>query len=321
MSLTPATLKLADALRTAVAAFRVLAAGWLDGSIRTPSETRYLDFDRACSTAAGSLHGADFTAILNGPDPDAGSALFALLVERQALGRPLRVLVNGVLQDHLLPDHAMIMTELRTMERAPLAERLALYAEPGPSAAWAVGIHLARQGEWDPFAFDGWAPEVMGESILAAAVTTAALSRVRFARLGDPERVASASHGAVSGLTHVAEAAYYALDSEARGALSGGFGSESDVIEDLLYAADDLETLDVHDVHRLSGSLFRAFLAGLGSEDLNVLDEPSQEGRDLLAAAYAVGAVIHHHDEEDDAFPPDPFDLPTGRPPERHLLN
>ena len=188
-------------------------------------------------------------------------------------------------------------------------------------AGWAVGMFLARGGDWDPAAPAGWAPEVLGQSVLAAAVTAATLARIRHARGIDPEDLPSASHEAVVGLTHVAEAAYYALDDEAQVILSGGFGIESQVIENILLAALDFEDLGITDIHRLSGSLFGAFLAGLtGEGDDDVDDEPNLGGQDLLAAAYATGADIHHHDDDDEMVA-DPFDLPTGRPPERHLVN
>lgn len=310
--LTAADQRLIDALMASVNGLQEMARGWLRHEPDADNR-RITAFDAACAAAGGSLAGVNLTRVLVGPDQVAGTALLALLIERTALGRPLMVSRRGVMEPFTFEQGDQAAEHLHSLQWDDLAERFEKVDKDPKTAAELVGMHLAREGRDDPFAFPAWSDEVMVECLVAAALTSAVMAMLRAKAKPVP------SFGPyIDGLIHVVQAAYTVLSSD-DGDFSAGFDSASQVIEECLLKSDSLDDLDVHDVHRLSAKLAGAFLLGVVGDPLDFDGETAAQAQLLLTYAHTVGMSIDVGSDGSDHFS-DPFGPPESprRPP---LLN
>lgn len=309
---------LVEALELAVECFQEMARGWLSSEEGRAegADQRSAAFDDACVKASGHFAGANLGAILAGPAKAAGAAIVGLITELASLGRPLLV-GSGEQTEPFVPDETEENAEeILAFERENLLDRLeAIEADP-EIAGLLVGVHLARKGENDPFAFPAWSDEVRGESLLAAALAAASLARLDEGPAGAPSEGTPTANalihavqegkqrlrvaGVMNALIHVVQAAWLALPPLDRDSFGPGFGPGSQVIESCLLSSDLLPDLDVADIHRLSAKLIGAFLAGLAGEPPDLEDESREPALALLAAANAVGLALEANERADE---------------------
>lgn len=288
--------RLAEALSQAVSRLQELARGWFRQEI-DQADQRTDAFDVACTEAAGSFAGTNLTMVLGGPNRVASAALLALLAERVALGRPLMIRQDGVVEPFVFDAAQEIADDLCGLQMSALAERFERIDKDPETAAWMVGVHLAREGQNDPFAFPAWSDESMGESLLAAALMSAIMTMLRAEAEPGPE-----FEPHINGSIHVVQAAYSALSPDDRADFSSGFGSASQVVEECLLQSDLLDELDVADVHRLSAKVAGAFLLGLIGDSLDFDGEVAEQAQALLTYAHAVGMSVEVGQADDDPF-------------------
>jgi hypothetical protein len=190
------------------------------------------------------------------------------------------------------------------LERLSSAAKVEAYLDTEQIVApLALGAYLARAGNSDLFAGAPWCEPAVRACLAGAAITTAVLTRLarRYEALGSEFRGLSGNPAAYS--DHVAIAAYWAADLESEADLEG-FGTVSQVVEDILLEADFLEELNISDVHRLSGSLMSAFAAGVEGRDLEDDDHESGQAQELLFETRALGRTARiAHEAQIDALP------------------
>jgi hypothetical protein len=336
--LTDLDRRLLTAIGRAVACLQDLARGWLRQEFDRVEE-RTTVFEAACAQAGISFSGANLIPILGGADRAAAAAAMGVLAERSALGHPA---MGGSTDGHremIAPtEFAEVSDEIARLEDLELMARLESIAADPEVAGLLVGVHLAREGNNDLFAFPAWSDPVRAECVLGVAIAAAALSA-----LVEPENAGQPAPAPSGPALHVVQAAYAALSDEDQEDLQGGFGVLSRVIEACLLASEWLDDPDPsaapdseeqsgaadelaeqrhqQQAHRLSAKLVDAFLAGRdGIERPDFTEETAVSARTLLRTATAVGRAIADNEEPS----AEPSLLPFARqlpPSARNLLN
>ena len=310
--LTAADRRLATGLAAAIEGLQVMARGLLDGEPEQ-AETRFAVFSAACVEAADSFSGANLLPLLAGPERAVAAAVLAALAERTALGHPPQADPADSPGPTSEADFEEVDAEINRLEETDLLYRLEEVVGDPEVAGLLVGVHLAREGDNNPFAAPTWSDQARVESLLAAAIATAALAMIA------QDQGAPPTGPAIGDLLHVVQATYATLSPLDQAELPGGFGTMSRVIEPCLWSTDLLDDLELTDDHRLSAGMVNAFLAGRLDEPADLSEETGEQAQALLRAAAAVGqALVHGASDEERAS--DPFALPAS-PTARHLLN
>ena len=279
------------AIMGAISALRRLARDFADPALDSVQEAQDA-FNAACAEASAAVEPAGLLRFLS-LDSDPAWCVRALLRELASLGYPPTGtdLATGKKvalfdEDFLLP----LADRIDEIDHLDFEDRLKLYAnERDRGAAIALGVHLARFGDNDLFADSSWSGSEVRNCQAAAAIATAALSRLAASAEAGADEFRGLTESSIAHSDAVAAAAYHAYETEGRSVL-GGFGAASQVVEDLLYAAD-LEELGPTDLHRLSGLLVSAFVAGAQGEGFDH-NEDEDQARALLVAAYEAGSTI-----------------------------
>jgi hypothetical protein len=317
------------ALTVTIAALRRLAHDFADPTVDSVQEAQEA-FDAACAAAADPLESAGLLRFLS-VEGDSAWCVRALLRESASLGHPptgtsldTGKKVTLFSEDFLLP----LADRIDEIDHLDFEARLELYVnERDRGAAIALGVHLARFGDNDLFADVPWSGDEVRNCQAAAAIATAALSRLVASREPGEDEFRGLTGSSVAHSDAVAAVAYHAYATESRSIL-GGFGAASQVVEDLLYAAD-LEDLESTDLHRLSGQLASAFVAGVGGEDFGH-NEDKDQALAVLAAAYEAGLAMRGVESEaEQGFDndgsghrhPSSLDSSFGHPPGSNLVN
>jgi len=288
-------LALADAAAEAVAQLRSLADCWKSHRADDIAAATVV-FGQACANMAACANKANLFPVI-ARRGDAGLAVLSLLVERISLGLNPGSFDRVTGESVPVPESEVfeeIADSVREIDSLELPARIVAYLEDEDVAPLAVGAHVAREGQNDPFCGHPWMPPDLGVSLAAAAIAAAVLIHVAQALEVGPEAFGSLLEQGSASLIKAAGAAYLALDQEERAALSG-FGVASQVIEEILDNSDFLTELSGADAHRVSAKLGAAFAAGFGQQSVDDLEaEPGETAKALLLAAGVCGFVASH---------------------------
>lgn len=317
--LGPAEERCAAAIEGAVAHLRAVAAALADEALDGAGASEEADaFFAACETVF---------------DPDAEPADLALLLE--AGGRPAEVL-RAFNAEHVLlgqpfqsagseghetilgvEDLDEISQILDEIDRLDLRSRVQRYLKDDTALAFAVGIHLARDGANELFPLEAWVSVMMRRCLAAAAITAASLAATALtvqeeaSESGDPEPEETHfhRHDDLDGLIHTAAAAVDALGEDEREDLSGGgFGAVSHFVEDILYAAADLEAPAIR---HLSARLVAAFLhAFAGDPPVTEIVESEDESIVRILAGADLAGRLAAERLAPESEPDSPFQMP-----------
>jgi hypothetical protein len=286
-------------------------AGELGSGDQERLEAKAQALDEACAKTVDQIGPANLKPILARENP-AATFLLGLIVERANLGHGM-IVGNGDDRREETPKEEIleeISDVLSDLESLGLSDKIEAYLdEDQDAAAMALGAYVARGGNSDLFSGAPWSEGNLRACLAAAAITTAVLTRLSHLHGAPDSEFAGLTPDAIANSDHAALAAYWAAELEGDSDLSG-FGAPSMVVEDILLEADFLDELEVPDLHRLSGSLLDAFLAGASPDEETEAaddyeDEPEQ-AQELLREARALG--FEARDDQDDFSP----DAPTG---------
>ena len=295
-SLSESQLEVVAAVTAAIAALRRVARDFVDPAVTSVQEVQEI-FEKAAMEASNKLGQASLLRFLS-IDNDPAWCVRAFLREMASLGHPptgtdLATGKRGPLfgEDFLVP----LAERIEEIDFLDFEDRLNLYInEHDRGAAIAVGIHLARFGDNDILADTPWSHNEVRNCQAAAAITAAALSRLAASKEPGADDFRGLTENSIAHSDAVAATAYHAYVTEGNSVLTG-FGAASQVVEELLYAAD-LDELESTDLHRLSGQLASAFVTAVDGEDF-VHDEDEEQAIALLTAAYEAGLAIHEAEE------------------------
>ena len=260
---------------------------------------------QACQTVAEKIPKINLFSLL-GQENEASMFLMGLFAERAALGHELTGHDESGREFALLSPEAQeeISDAIMDLERLSSAAKVEAYLDQEQIVApLALGAYLARAGDSDLFAATPWFEPAVRACLAGAAITTAVLTRLaqRYEALGSEFKGLS-DHPVTFG-DQAAIAAYWAAEQESEVDLEG-FGTVSQVVEDILLEAGFLEDLDLPDVHRLSGSLMSAFAAGVEGRELEDDDHESGQAQELLFETRALGRAARlAHEAQIDALP------------------
>jgi hypothetical protein len=245
------------------------------------------DLDVAVVNAAAAAKGVNLIPLVLQEDTASKVAL-GFLAEWRELGREVPGEVGPERRDWLddaLSDTADMVDDVESLD---VVQRVSLYSSDRTAAALALGVHLARGGDNDPFFHAPWSLHAVGVSLLAAAAASATLALAAVSSGADEETLPQTS---VRGLAAAAWEVYAAMDPRDTCQIDG-FGTASRVVEEALDAVDWVEGLEAVDAHRLSALLLPAFTAGVSGGSYPFGDrETAAPGRMVLEAAFAAGRM------------------------------
>ena len=280
---------LADAFERTAARLAELARALRDGD-QFAAAAAGDAFDAATAEALRRFDGVNLLPIL-ALHSKAGAVAAAVLAEQEALGVPWTARdASGALvgpgdglHDDIAETVSTVDETIDEIERAGLVERLDLIGEEDAvSAAIEAGAHIARGGANAPFYAPAWEAGTLGVSLFAANAAAAALAR--FAASSG----STLAPGVADEAAHAAGATFLALTDFDRHQLHS-FNGPSRVVEGLLLGSGLTDEFSVPDIHRLSAVLLPAFVTGYNGYEYTSEEEPSADGRRLIAAASAAG--------------------------------